>query len=341
MLAVEDLAIGYASPRTPAHVVAEDINISLNESELVCLIGPNGGGKTTLMRTLAGMQLPLAGRVAIDGRDIHTMPARERAKRLSVVLTERVSAGLLSAYAMVGLGRYPHTNWSGALSDKDHEIIQSAIRMVGAETFMHRSVSELSDGERQKIMMARALAQEPRLMILDEITAFLDLPRRVEIMRLLRRLARTTGRAILLSTHDLDLALRSADRIWLLPKGGALQAGAPEDLVLNGAFESAFASEGIDFDREHGSFRIHQRFEAEVELVGEGAALFWTRRALEREGLHVQENGQPASIRVEIVAEGLSLRWQLTHGGQTHTYDALYDLTRYVQSFPRTTRAES
>ena len=120
-----------------------------------------------------------------------------------------------------------------------------------------------------------------------------------------------------------------------------MQAGAPEDLVLNGAFESAFASEGIDFDREHGSFRIHQRFEAEVELVGEGAALFWTRRALEREGLHVQENGQPASIRVEIVAEGLSLRWQLTHGGQTHTYDALYDLTRYVQSFPRTTRAES
>ena len=120
MLAVEDLAIGYKSPRTPVHVVAEDINISLSEGELVCLIGPNGAGKSTLMRTLAGMQLPLAGRVAIDGSDIHTMPARERAKRLSVVLTERVSAGLLSAYALVGLGRYPHTNWSGTLSDKDH-----------------------------------------------------------------------------------------------------------------------------------------------------------------------------------------------------------------------------
>ena len=341
MLAVENLTIGYKSPRTPAHVVAEDINISLNEGEMVCLLGPNGAGKSTLIRTLAGMQLPLAGRVAIDGRDIHTMPARERAKRLSVVLTERVSAGLLSAYALVGLGRYPHTNWSGTLSDKDHEVIQTAIRMVGAEALMHRSVSELSDGERQKIMMARALAQEPRMMILDEITAFLDLPRRVEIMRLLRRLARTTGRAILLSTHDLDLALRSADRIWLLPNEGALQAGAPEDLVLNGAFEAAFASEGVDFDREHGSFRIHQRFEAEVELVGEGAALFWTRRALEREGLYVQESGQSAALRVEIVTEGTSRRWQLTHAGQTHTYDALYDLTRDVQSFSLTTRAAS
>lgn len=335
MLAIEHLKIGYTAPRTPTYVVADNINLTLNDGEMVCLLGPNGAGKSTLMRTISGMQTPLAGTITVDGQDIHEMPARERAKRLSVVLTERVTAGLLSAYALVGLGRYPHTNWSGTLTDDDHVIIQSAIRMVGADELAHRNVSELSDGERQKIMLARALAQEPRMMILDEITAFLDLPRRVEIMRLLRRLARQTNRAILLSTHDLDLALRSADRIWLLPKGGPLQTGAPEDLVLSGAFEAAFANEGVNFDRQHGAFQVHQTFDAEVELIGSGILGYWTKRALEREGVRVLHTHADTGWQVEVRGLEDAPEWFLHAKGQQHTYSDLHSLTTHLRHLVR------
>ena len=330
MLTLEGLAIGYRS-KGKETVVASGIDLTLREGELVCLLGPNGAGKSTLMRTVAGMQPPLAGRVLVDGEDIHEMPARERAKRLSVVLTERVEAGLLTAYSLVGLGRYPHTNWSGRLSDLDHQVIRESIERVGAQELAHRYVSDLSDGERQRVMMARALAQEPRMMILDEITAFLDLPRRVDVMRLLRRLARETQRAILLSTHDLELALRAADRVWLLPKGGTLVTGAPEDLVLSGAFEAAFASEGVDFDRARGAFQVHRRFVGEVELLGDGLLRHWTTRALEREGVHVWEGaGDAPSIQITVPgAEGGE--WRLTGGGDPVRHAHLYDLAQELR----------
>ena len=164
------------------------------------------------------------------------------------------------------------------------------------------------------------------MMILDEITAFLDLPRRVEMMRLLRRLARETRRAILISTHDLDLALRAADRIWLLPRGGTLQAGAPEDLVLSGAFESAFASEGVDFDAERGAFQLHRHFVGEVELVGNGLASLWTARTLEREGVHVWEGTGPAPSTRVIVEGGSPASWRIAGGGEDTRHATLYDL---------------
>ncbi|GAB5520878.1 MAG: ABC transporter ATP-binding protein [Rhodothermales bacterium] len=334
MLTIEHLSIGYSAPRTATYVVAEDINLTLNEGELVCLLGPNGAGKSTLMRTISGMQAPLSGSILVDGQNIHDLPARERAKRLSVVLTERINAGLLSGYALVGLGRYPHTNWSGSLTGADHAIIQNAIRMVGAEELAHRNVSDLSDGERQKIMLARALAQEPRMMILDEITAFLDLPRRVETMRLLRRMARETNRAILLSTHDLDLALRSADRIWLLPKGGPLQTGAPEDLVLSGAFEAAFANEGVDFDRQQGAFRVHNAASGQVSLQGEGLLRYWTQRALEREGLAIHPTPSPHLWHIEVSEDAAAPMWHLHRGDQHSQHPSLSDLTAHLRHHP-------
>jgi iron complex transport system ATP-binding protein len=326
MLEINDLTIGYQAPRTPTHVVAEGIDASIGEGELVCLIGPNGAGKSTFMRTLAGMQAPLGGRVLIDGANIHDMSARDRARSLGVVLTDRVATGLLSAYALVGLGRFPHTNWSGTLTDHDHAVIERAIRMVGAEALAHRNVSELSDGEQQKVMLARALAQEPRLMILDEITAFLDLPRRVESLRLLRRLARQNRQSILLSTHDLDLALRSADRIWLLPKDGPLQAGAPEDLVLSGAFEATFAAEGVDFDRARGAFRIHRPPIAKVALTGHGVERYWTHRALERAGLEVREDGRCAQLGVAVLRDGGATHWQVHRADRIDEFDSIHEM---------------
>jgi iron complex transport system ATP-binding protein len=326
VLQTRALAVGYPIPRHAPKVILDAVDVTLHAGELVCLIGPNGAGKSTLLRTLAAMQSPLHGTVHLLGQDVYSLVPTERARRLSLVLTERVDAGMMTAYALVALGRYPYTGWMGRLTAEDERIVHQAIQAVGAADLTSRYLSELSDGERQKIMIARALAQEPALMLLDEPTAFLDLPRRAELMALLRRLARETQRAILLSTHDLDLALRSADRIWLLPRGGPLTVGAPEDLVLNGAFESAFRSEGVVFDPYTGSFRSTHPPAGTIDLHGSGMAAIWTARALERAGCCVVMNGQDSPTRVTIDSSSDPTVWTLHQNGQTRAFTSLYDL---------------
>ncbi len=325
------LTIGYKSTRGQPRVVAENINVSLLPGELVCLIGPNGAGKSTLMRTIAGMQPPLSGIVLLMGDNVALLPPSDLAKRLAIVLTERVEIGMLSAYGLVGLGRHPYTDWSGRLSAYDEDMIRWALESVGAVDLAHRNVHELSDGERQKVMIARALAQEPALILLDEPTAFLDLPRRVEILQVLRGLARSSGRAILLSTHDLDLALRSADRIWLLPKEDALQVGAPEDLILSGAFESVFRSEGVEFDPQTGSFRLNTRLQRQVILKGTGMAALWTARAMERAGIAIVSAGIGAPF-VEIIGEAHPQIWKLTYATESQDYTSLYALINALKT---------
>lgn len=332
VLSTQQLAVGYAVPRKPPTVVVDDVTVDLMAGELVCLIGPNGAGKSTLMRTLAGMQPPLAGRITLAGDDLNTLQPRELARRLSIVLTERVEVGVLSAYTLVALGRYPYTGWMGDLRPEDEAIVEQAIMVVGATDLAGRSVGELSDGERQKIMIARALAQEPVVMLLDEPTAYLDMPRRAELMTMLRRLARESGRAILLSTHDLDLALRNADRIWLLPKGGKLRVGAPEDLVLSGAFEAAFQSEGVSFDAYTGAFRSSVDAAGLVDVVGDGLPALWTQRALEREGFCVNHGDSGSVLRVVVSQAADATRWavRLNHGEQSCT--SLYDVVALLKA---------
>lgn len=338
VLSTTDLAVGYHVARKPAVTVVDDITVDLLAGELVCLIGPNGAGKSTLMRTLAGMQAPLAGSVRLMGDDISKLNPRELARRLSIVLTERVDVGVLSAYTLVALGRYPYTGWMGDLRPEDEQVVQDAILAVGAAELAHRNVGELSDGERQKIMIARALAQEPAVMLLDEPTAFLDLPRRAELMTMLRRLARESGRAILLSTHDLDLALRNADRIWLLPKGGKLHVGAPEDLVLSGTFETAFKGEGVQFDAYSGSFRSDHPAAGIVDLSGEGLPALWTLRALEREGFCVIREGKDSPVRISVSSGGQKPVWQINLNGHQQASTSLYDVISVLRAANEITR---
>ncbi len=331
VLSTTDLTVGYAVARKTPMAVVEHITVDLLAGELVCLIGPNGAGKSTLMRTLAGMQTPLAGMVHLMGDDLKSLKANELARRLSIVLTERVDVGIMSAYNLVALGRYPYTGWMGELRPEDEWVVQQAITAVGAADLADRHVGELSDGERQKIMIARALAQEPVVMLLDEPTAYLDLPRRAELMAMLRRLARETGRAILLSTHDLDLALRNADRIWLLPKGGRLQVGAPEDLVLSGAFEAAFKGEGVQFDAYTGSFRTDNVPAGMVDLHGEGLPALWTLRALEREGFCVVRGGNESTVRITVDQQDNTTAWQVRVDGHEQVNTSLYDVIAYLR----------
>ncbi len=242
-LTTHDLAIGYG-PLRQRRELSRGLNLTLAQGQLVCLLGPNGAGKSTLLRTLAGAHAPLSGEIRINGVDMRSLSVQALARHLALVLTDRVDAGHLNAYGLAALGRFPYTDWSGKLSGQDEQITQAAMRAAHCDGLAHQIVSQLSDGERQRVMIARALAQQTPLILLDEPTAFLDLPRRIEIMQLLRALAHEQGKAILLSTHDLELALRYADRLWLMPNDGVLAEGAPVQLRTSGQLLHTFAGEG-------------------------------------------------------------------------------------------------
>lgn len=301
LLQARNLVIGYGTRR-----IAGPLDTDIQAGQLVCLLGPNGAGKSTLLRTLTGLQHPLEGKVEVAGEfDItHASPA-QLAKKISLVLTDSVRNTQMTVYALIALGRYPYSNWLGLLSDADRALIAAAIEATGVGELTTRKVSSLSDGECQKVMLARALAQDTPLLILDEPTAHLDLPSRIQLMQLLHRLAGQTGKGILVSTHELDLALQVADEVWLLQKNtGELRKGAPEDLVLSGTFQTAFEKEGILFDTATGAFRIQREEGAQVVLIDEGAdasVFLWTQKALQRKGISVSTRGPvirlPAAIR--------------------------------------------
>ena len=296
------LGIGYSVGRSQPTLLHENLNLELKTGELTCLLGPNGAGKSTLIRTLVGFQPRLAGDVFIGGKPIKGYSQGEYAKLVSVVLTERSSIGGMTVRELVGMGRYPHTGYFGILRTKDHRVVERAIAQVGIADLASKYVSELSDGERQKAMIAKALAQETPIIILDEPTAFLDLPSKIEVMVLLLNLAEQTQKSILLSTHDLELALQLADRLWLLAKDRELVSGVPEDLVLSGEFNSFFEREGILFDKETGSFRVHNPIAKSVHISGVGVEALCVANALVRNGFAPSADPE-AEYRVEVSEE--------------------------------------
>jgi iron complex transport system ATP-binding protein len=300
-----DLAVGYSARRTQ-HVVLEHVNLSVRAGELVCLLGPNGIGKSTLLRTLARMQPALWGTVELGGADLRSITHAELALRLGVVLTERVVVEALPVRRVVELGRYPHSGWFGRIADRDRRVVDWALDAVGARHIADRDFSRLSDGERQRAMIARALAQEPLLLLLDEPTAFLDVPSRVELMGLLRQLTRNGRLAVVVSTHDLELALRTADAVWLVMPGGDLMTGAPEDVVLAGGIGQAFEGRQIRFHPEERSFRLLTGNGGDAVVHGSGLRAALAAAVLEREGYAVVPSSQTRTLCVHARESG----WQ-------------------------------
>ncbi|HEY2153146.1 MAG TPA: ABC transporter ATP-binding protein [Vicinamibacterales bacterium] len=307
VLRTVDLAVGYRS-RGVRRAVLEHVNLSVHPGELVCLLGPNGIGKSTLLRTLARMQPALWGSIELAGTEIRSMSAVALARRVGVVLTERIVVEALSVRRIVELGRYPYSGWFGGLTDADRAVVDWAIDAVGARHLVNRDVSQLSDGERQRVMIARALAQEPMLLVLDEPTAFLDVPSRVELMALLRQLTRAGKLAVVVSTHDLELALRSADTVWLVMPGGELRCGAPEDVIVSGGIARAFEGRHVRFHGEERSFRWLTGHSGSATVRGYGVHAAMAKSVLEREGFAVDaETGDSAGPIV--VASESGWRW--------------------------------
>jgi iron complex transport system ATP-binding protein len=254
ILRTSDLSIGYKK-KHEQQLIASSINIALKKAELVALIGVNGVGKSTFLRTISGVQPELDGSVYINETDRKKIPAHELAGLISLVLTGQPLSKNLGVLELVALGRQPYTNWIGALSSQDREKVYSAIELVGIEAIQHKKCFELSDGQLQKVLIARALAQDTPVMILDEPTSHLDLYHKVQVLKLLKSLTQQTGKAIVFATHEINLALQLCDQLILMTPQGIVQ-DTPERLIKTGAFEDIFPKDLIIFDPVSQSFKI-------------------------------------------------------------------------------------
>ena len=292
---VVGLATGY-SDRKHTTVITHDINASLYSRELTCLLGPNGAGKSTLLKTLTAFLPPIKGDIMIEGRSLNTYSESDLARVIGVVLTERLSINNMSVDELVGMGRSPYTGFWGHMSAYDRHIVEESISLVGIEGLRGRMVQTLSDGERQKVMIAKTLAQETPVIFLDEPTAFLDYPSKVEIMQLLQTLSREKDKTVFLSTHDLELALQIADKVWLLDKPHGVTIGAPEDLALKGEMTKYFHRDGVTFDVKSGLFKIDHKLTDSIILEGKGPAVDMVRKALARHGVSVDAEDNPNRI---------------------------------------------
>lgn len=258
MLSTNDLAVGYRNGKRISTVL-EHINVSLYPGELVCLLGANGIGKSTLLRTISGVQSPLNGEITIAGRNIESFSSKELSKLIGIVYTDRTLAGALTVEELVSLGRQPYTGFFGRLDNDDRRVVAEAIENVGMSHKTHDYVATLSDGERQKAMIARALAQETPIIILDEPTAFLDVASRIETMQLLRNLAQSQQKAVLLSTHDVGLSLPLTDRLWLITAHSTMIEGSTSQLITDGSLNNLFLNRNVVFDSKVKDFRVKDK----------------------------------------------------------------------------------
>ena len=300
VLSAHHLTTGYVTNHHRT-IVHSDLSFTLHRGSLTCLLGANGTGKSTLLRTLSSMQPSLQGEVRLMDAPLAHYSHRELSRLVGVVLTDRTSAGGLRVEELVALGRQPPTGLFGHLGRHDIELVGEALAQVGMSHKAHHYVAQLSDGERQKAMIAKALVQECPIILLDEPTAFLDVVSRIDIMLLLHRLASEGQKAILLSTHDVDQALLLADHLWLLTPSG-LTSGQTEDLVLSGQLDKLFPQPHVRFENLSGTFRPLVRGERRALVTAASPLLqHWTVNALQRAGFDCTDLPS-CGLRVEALS---------------------------------------
>jgi iron complex transport system ATP-binding protein len=277
------LSLGY-SQQAKRKELLRDLSFQLYSGELTCLLGPNGVGKSTLIKAILGDLKPWEGRLILDQQELHTYSLEERAKRIAVVLSEPSYPGNLTVGQLVALGRTPHTSWGGKLSTEDRNWVDQALSDTRLTAMQDERLGELSDGQRQKAMIARALAQDGKVLVLDEPTAHLDLINRLEIMTLLREISQKKEKAVLVVTHDLDIALETADRFWLMNCGSPLHIGRPEDILLSGKIQDLFPGEKYRFELERGKVELVQDPD-NLSIEGPAAGVYWVKKALQKAGI--------------------------------------------------------
>ena len=319
LLTTDHLAVGF-----PKNELFRDLNLSLHAGKLVCFMGPNGIGKSSLIRTLAGLQSGLEGKVFIMEDD-----QRPITHKLATVLTGKIPLPPMRVVEFVRFGRYPYLDWALKLTSHDAQLVSNAMELLAIKDLSENNVQELSDGQFQMVMIARALCQETPIILLDEPTAHLDLNNRLEIMKHLKKFAREMKKAILVSTHELDLALQISDEVWLASREKTILRGTPEDLVLKGAFDEIFQFKGFDLRTGRIAHPVTRRLG--IQLIGAGHDYLWTKNALERCGFEVQTSGENTKqnrfVAVSIIYEGSEPRWFLKTAKQQFQFLTIADLT--------------
>ncbi len=322
ILTTSSLSVGYGSG-SRVKVILEGLNLELFSGELVAFMGQNGVGKSTLLRTLAGIQNPLFGSVTLKGKSVKSLSRNQLARTISLVLTEKINPGNLRVYELIALGRYPYTNWTGNLGLIDQQKVEWAIDVTRTNYIENKPVLELSDGQLQKALIARALAQDSEIIILDEPTAHLDLTNQVEIMTLLKSLAETTGKAVLVSTHELEITLQTCHQLWLANFSKPIIRGAPEDLVLDGSLADTFFKTGFEWDATTRQFKLERSNQIEIRLMGEGPELYWTQQALERSGFRISA---APDLPVVQIHKSQRINWTFGAAQKEKTYYTISDL---------------
>ena len=326
ILTFKSLLIGYRSGKN-RKALLPPLSACAHEGELIAVVGQNGIGKSTLLRTIAGLQGALNGIVVINGKQISTYSRMDFAQNIGYISTEPVKVSNMKVYDLVALGRFPHTGWMGKLTDKDHKEIGDAIDKVGMNLFENRYITELSDGERQRVMIARVLAQDTDLLVMDEPTAFLDIKSKYEIIHLLHDLSKKRGKTIIFSTHDLSTALSEADKMWLILKDVFVE-GAPEDLIINGAFDELFKDSLVRFNRKDGSFTFRNEYKGTITIRGEGIIKLWTEKALNRAGFSV--TSKETDTIIEIISNPDGNLWIVDHKNSRSEFSSVYDLISWI-----------
>lgn len=336
-----NLEIGFRRGKGRVQSLMGPVSTTAYEGELIAVMGRNGCGKSTLLRTITGLMDSLQGEIHILGSRLATYSRKELARIMGYVSTEVVRVPGLSVEKLVVLGRYPHTNWMGKLDASDQEVIERALDLTSLQALRFRDLDELSDGERQRAMVARTLAQDTQILILDEPTAFLDLSHRYEIIALLGSLAMDHGKTVIYSTHDLQIALQQSDKIWLIHRQEMLE-GAPEDLVLSGRLNDALrqtdSGTEIEMDQQTGEFAVKRFLRQDVSISpgqmiasGREGLWTWTKKALERNGFRVTENKE-TGINVLLYTVAGSPRWALEKSGDRLEFNSIYELSLYLRS---------
>ena len=324
---LESLEIGYGSGLRKK-LILPALNATAVRGELIAVIGRNGIGKSTLLRTLAGLQPPLGGIIRINGRRMDGFSRMELAQETGYISTESVKVSNMTVYDLVALGRFPHTNWIGNLNTENQESILKALEMTSMGGFRDRFINEISDGERQKAMIARIIAQDAGIMIMDEPTAFLDAGSKFEILHLLNTLSHERGKTIIFSTHDLHMAVNQADKIWLISADRLLE-GAPEDLMIAGAFDHLFDASNVRFNPYSGTFSFNSSASGSVYIEGNGVERIWVEKALNRLGLTTAESETVPYIRI---ITGNQTCYELVSGNFIQNAESLYKLAGLLKS---------
>jgi len=326
ILTINNLAAGYKNSGRHAVNIFKGISANAASGELIALTGKNGSGKSTLLKVLAGILQPTGGSVEINGLDLINYSRKDLARLLGYVSTEPVRVPNMTVYELVMLGRFPFSNWVGTISGNDSLVVEKAIVDCGIDRLAHRYLSEISDGERQRAMIARILAQDVSILLLDEPTAYLDLTGKYEILELLHSITRK-GKCVIYSTHDISIAISQSDKMWLMT-GNDIKEGAPEDLIITGSFEPLFHSQSVQFNTDDGSFVFSREPKGEVYVSGEGIKAVWTKKAIVRAGYRISERKCFPEI---VIPANDAENWQLVNDkDRTIKAETIYDLIRNI-----------